>query len=145
MFFREAKSHDIEKMYAVRMSVEENKEGDSHLTGPEDYRRLLETGKGWVCEVEGDLLGFALVDFQQARVEALLVQPGLEGDFVSRMLHDMMTSWCFAHGLPKLTLSTLPHLKAEQFYLKAGWVKTGTKASGETNYELENNLEPLGY
>jgi GNAT superfamily N-acetyltransferase len=145
MFFREAKSHDIEKMHAVRMWVEENKEGASHLTGPEDYRRLLETGKGWVCEVEGDLLGFALVDFQQARVEALLVRPGLEGDFISRMLHDMMTSWCFAHGLPKLTLTATPHPRTEQFYLKAGWIMTGKTDTGETEYELENNLEPLDF
>jgi GNAT superfamily N-acetyltransferase len=145
MFFREAKSHDIEKMYAVRMSVEENKEGAAHLSGPEDYRLLLETGKGWVCEVEGDLLGFALVDFQQARVEALCVLPGLEGNFIGRMLHDMMTSWCFARGLPKLTLTATPHLRAEHFYLKAGWAKTGTNANGQTNFELENNLEPLDF
>jgi Acetyltransferase (GNAT) domain len=145
MFFREAKSHDIEKMYAVRMSVEENREDAAHLIGPEDYRRLLEKGHGWVCEVEGDLLGFALVDFGQARVEALCVRPGLEGNFVRRMLHDMMTSWCFAHGLPKLTLSAIPHSRAEHFYLKAGWTKTGTAPGGETNYELENNLEPLDF
>lgn len=145
MFFREAKSHDLENMYAVRLAVEQHKESTSHLTGPEDYRRLLETGKGWVCEVGGDLLGFAMVDFQQARVETLLVRPGLDGDFIYRMLHDMMTSWCFAHGLPKLTLTGFPPARTEQFYLRAGWVKTGTSPTGESTFELENNLEPLDF
>jgi hypothetical protein len=145
MFFREAKNHDVEKMYAVRMSVKENKEGFAHLPGSEDYRPLLETGQGWVCEVEGDLLGFALVDFQQARVEALCVRPSPEDDFVCRMLHDMMTSWCFARGLPKLTLSAISHPQAEHFYLKAGWAKTGMNPGGETSYELENNLEPMDF
>jgi hypothetical protein len=61
------------------------------------------------------------------------------------MLHDMMTSWCFARGLPKLTLCALPHARAEQFYLKAGWVKTGQEPNGLTSFELENNLEPLDF
>jgi GNAT superfamily N-acetyltransferase len=143
MFFREAKSQDIEKMHAVQMAVEEDKAAP--LPGPQDYRQLLAKGKGWVCEVDGDILGFALADLPEARVCALLVLPGLEGDFISRMLHDLMTSWCFARGVPRLTLSTTPNTRAEQFYLKAGWVKTGIADNGKIHLELENNLEPLDY
>jgi ribosomal protein S18 acetylase RimI-like enzyme len=146
MFFREAKSQDIEKMHAVRMSVEENPLSPPQPIGPEDYQRLLEgNGKGWVCEVGGDLLGFALVDVGQARVWALSVRPGLEDHFIRRMLHDMMTSWCFARGLPKLTLSTAPNTRAEQFYRKAGWLDVGAAPNGEISFELENNLEPRDF
>jgi hypothetical protein len=145
MFFREAKFQDIEKMHAVQMALAEDKSVYPPLTGPQDFHRLLTSGKGWVCEVEGDLLGFALVDLPQARVSALTVRPGLEGDFINRMLHDMMTSWCFARAVPKLTLSTCSNTRAEQFYLKAGWVKTGVDANGKNAFELENNLEPLSF
>ena len=145
MFFREAKSHDIEKMHAIRLADTESSPQDTHLQEAADFHRLLESGKGWVCEVDGDLLGFALADLSQARVEALFVRPGVESDFICRMLHDMMTSWCFARGLPKLSLSTAPHTRAEQFYRKAGWVDTGAEPNGEIRFELENNLEPLDF
>jgi GNAT superfamily N-acetyltransferase len=143
MFFREAKSHDIEKMHAVQLAVEEWV--DSPLTGPEDYHRLMQNGKGWVCEVDGDILGFALADLQTARFQGLCVRPGGERDFISRMLHDMVTSWCFARGVPHLRLRLAPHSRNEQFYLKAGWVKTGQDANGELHFELQNNLEPLDF
>lgn len=144
MFFREAKIQDIDKMYAIRKgSGEQPSQGVAEPT-PQDYQHLLKgTGKGWVCEVEGDLLGYALVDYQQGRVWTLTVCPGLEDQFISRMLHDMMTSWCFARGLPKLILSTTPNSRAEQFYCKAGWVKTSTETNGQVILELENNLPPL--
>ncbi|MGV3642244.1 MAG: GNAT family N-acetyltransferase [Adhaeribacter sp.] len=140
MFFREAKSQDIEKMHAIRLADTESHPQDPHLQQPADFHRLLENGKGWVCEVDGDLLGFALADLSQARVEALFVRPGVESDFICRMLHDMMTSWCFARGVPRLLLGSQPPLRAQAFYLKAGWVQTADK-----RFELENNLEPLGY
>jgi GNAT superfamily N-acetyltransferase len=146
MFFREAKNQDIEKMHAIRLSAINQQLSGITLTGPEDYRPLLEgQGKGWVCEVEGDLLGFALVALPQARVCALVVYPGLEDDFIGRMLHDMMTSWCFARGIPRLLLTTMPNARANLFYGKAGWLQTGTGPDGEISFELENNLEPLDY
>ncbi|MGV3503070.1 MAG: GNAT family N-acetyltransferase [Adhaeribacter sp.] len=138
MFFREAKSHDIEKMHAIRLADTDSSPQDQHLRQPADFHRLLESGKGWVCEVDGDLLGFALADLPQARVEALFVRPGVESAFICRMLHDMMTSWCFARGVPRLHSQPLPGVQA--FYLKAGWVKTA-----DNRFELENNLEPLDY
>jgi N-acetylglutamate synthase-like GNAT family acetyltransferase len=146
MFFREAKSQDIEKMQAIQLSLADQQLAGIPLATPEDYRRLLaDQGKGWVCEVEGDLLGFALVAQQQARVCALVVYPGLEDNFIGRMLHDLMTSWCFARGMPRLLLNTVPNTRTELFFGKAGWVRTGTAPNGEICLELENNLEPFGY
>jgi len=144
MFFREAKTNDIEKMHEVRMAVQENKLSDPTLIKPEDYTLLLtERGKGWVCEVEGEIGGFAVVDLQEAKVWALFVKPDQEGNFMGRMLHDMLVSWCFSRGIPKLTLTTAPNTRAEKFYLKSGWQQIGNKPNGEIIFELENNLEDL--
>jgi GNAT superfamily N-acetyltransferase len=146
MFFREAKNKDITKIHAARISVAAHTSADFHLVGPDDYLPLLEgQGKGWVCEVDGDILGFALVDARQARVGALFVRPGQDSTFIGRMLHDMMTSWCFARGLPRLSLTTAPGTRAGQFYRKAGWVKTHQAPDGATTYALENNLEPRDF
>lgn len=127
-------------MLAIRMADTESSLHDTSLQQEGDFLRLLESGKGWVCEVDDELLGFALADLPEARLEALCVRPGVESDFITRMLHDMMTSWCFARGLPRLLLGILPGARSEAFYLKAGWVKTAGN-----RYELENNLEPLDY
>jgi GNAT superfamily N-acetyltransferase len=144
MFFREAKIWDIDKMHAVRMAVQENKLSDPDQIKPADYAlRLTDRGKGWVCEVEGDILGFAIVDLQEASVWAMFVLPEQEGNFIGRMLHDMLVSWCFSRGIPKLTLTTAPNTRAEGFYLKSGWQKTGTTPTGEVQFELENNLDEL--
>ena len=144
MFFREAKTEDIDKMHTIRMSVQENRLSDPARITPEDYELMLtERGKGWVCDVEGDILGFAIVDLQEAQVWALFVLPEQEGNFIGRMLHDMMISWCFSRGIPKLTLTTAPDTRAEKFYQKSGWQKIGTTDTGEVIFELENNLDEL--
>lgn len=144
MFFREAKPTDIDKMHTVRLAVQENRLSDPNRIKPEDYTlRLTEQGKGWVCEVEGDILGFAIVDLQEASVWAMFVLPEQEGNFIGRMLHDMLVSWCFSRGIPKLTLNTAPGTRAEKFYLKSGWQKTGISPEGEVQFELENNLDEL--
>lgn len=131
-------------MHAVRIAVQENRLSDPAQITPEDYTAMItQRGKGWVCEVEGDILGFAIVDLQEASVWALFVLPEQEGNFIGRMLHDMMVSWCFSRGIPKLTLSTAPDTRAEKFYLKSGWRETGTTPTGEVQFELENNLDEL--
>ena len=143
MFFREAKIEDIPKIHQVRTSVLENQLSDPNQITPEDYKEMLTTrGKGWVCEVEDDILGFAIVDLKDARVWALFVRPAEEGNFIGRMLHDMLTTWCFARNVEKLWLTTAPDTRAEKFYLKSGWTPVGTEGNGEIRFELENNLEP---
>lgn len=142
MFFREAKTNDIEQMHQVRMSVHENKLNNLNLIKLTDYQLLLEEhGKGWVCEVDGDILGFAMIDLQKNLVWALFVRPEHEGQFIGRMLHDMMVAWCFSRGVPKLTLTTASDTRAEKFCLKAGWTKTGIAPNGEVQFEMENNLD----
>lgn len=146
MFFREAKTSDIAHMHQVRTSVHENKLSDFNRITPADYKLMLEErGKGWVCEVNDGIAGFAIVDLQAANVWALFVRPEQESNFIGRMLHDMMIAWCFARQVPGLWLTTAPNTRAEKFYLKAGWTKTGVMPNGEIRFELENKTEPEAY
>jgi GNAT superfamily N-acetyltransferase len=142
MLFREATTEDIPKMHAVRLSVNENRLSDPDRIKPADYqKRLEESGKGWVCEIDDTIVGFAIVDLEEAKVWALFMHPAHEGQFIGRMLHDMMVTWCFARSVPTLTLTTEPNTRAEKFYAKAGWVKTGETENGEVIFTLNNNLE----
>jgi len=143
MFFREATVNDIEKMHYIQTVARANNFSTLPGITPEDYQKLIKgRGKGWVCELDDNIVGCAMVNVEYATVWSLFVLPEHEGNFIGRTLHDIMTSWCFARGLPKLIITTPPGSRAEQFCAKSGWVKTGTEPNGDLRFELENNLEP---
>ena len=109
MLFREATTKDIPKMHAVRLAVNENRLSDPDRIKPADYqKRLEESGKGWVCEIDDTIVGFAIVDLDEAQIWALFMHPAHEGQFIGRMLHDMMITWCFARRYLNLPLPRPP-------------------------------------
>ena len=63
MIFREASVGNIPQMQIVRNSVKENIFSDPDLVTDEDCENYLRNrGKGWVCEIENRIVGFAIVD-----------------------------------------------------------------------------------
>lgn len=140
MNFRRATVEDIEGMFVVRMAVLENRLSDPALVTHAACRAmLLEKGAGWVCEVEGRLVGFAIVDLTRSNIWALFVEPPFERKGIGRKLHDLMVTWSFAAGQSRLWLSTGPGTRAEAFYRKAGWIETGIEQNGEIRFELSSH------
>lgn len=141
MIFRRATVADIEEMFRVRMAVLENKLSDPSLvTHATCSEMLLEKGAGWVCEAEGEVVGFAIVDLTRSNIWALFVDPLFEKKGIGRQLHDLMVSWSFANEQSRIWLSTDPGTRAEAFYRKAGWVATGTEQNVEIRFELSRNI-----
>ncbi|RDV15185.1 GNAT family N-acetyltransferase [Pontibacter diazotrophicus] len=137
--FRRATVGDIEGMFRVRMAVLENQLSDpSRVTPAMCSKMLQEKGAGWVCEAEGEVVGFAIVDLSRSNIWALFVDPLFEKKGTGRELHDLMVTWSFDAGQSKLWLSTDPGTRAEAFYRKAGWVGTGIEQNGEIRFELNN-------
>lgn len=137
MRIRLATLEDIPDMHRVRMSVRENRLRDPATVTLASYPQMLaEHGRGWVCEVNDGLAGFAVVDLRYANVWALFVDPAHEGYGVGRALHDAMADWFFASGRERLWLTTEPATRAQRFYERAGWRYTGLGANGEARYEL---------
>lgn len=146
MFFREATNKDIENMHRLQTAGRENNFSTLPGITLDDFQELIKgRGKGWVCELDDEIVGCAIVNLEDATVWSLYVLPEHEGNFIGRTLHDIMTSWCFARGLPKLTLKIYPDTRAEKFCTKSGWVKIGTEPDGAVLLELENDLEPRNY
>src|SRR5215212_1169908 len=136
MIFREAKLADIPRMHFVRMSVQENKLSNPNLVKEEDYTYFITvSGKGWVCETDNHIVGFAIVDMLDNNVWALFVQPGYEGRGIGRHLHNIMMNWYFEQTNKTIWLSTAPGTRAEIFYREAGWQETGMTKSGEIRFE----------
>ena len=97
---------------------------------------IYTTGKGWVCEIENRIVGFAIVDVVAHNVWALFVQPGFDGMGIGRKLHNDMLDWYFSQTDLTIWLSTSPNTRAEKFYRKAGWKEVGTHGKGEIKFEM---------
>jgi GNAT superfamily N-acetyltransferase len=136
MKIRVATEADIPEMHRIRLSVRENRLLDPHLIQPKDYRLMLvDRGRGWVAESDGQVSGFAIVDCVRRNIWALFVDPALEGRGAGRALHDTMLDWLFSGGVERVWLGTDPGTRAERFYRSAGWMYVNTR-HGEAIYEM---------
>ena len=137
MVFREAKSGDIQQIQKVRNSVKENMLSNPELVSDQDcYDFIINRGKGWVCEVENRIVGFAIVDLQDKNIWALFLMPEFEKKGIGRQLHKIMLNWYFTQTKSNLWLGTSPNTRAEAFYRKAGYTETGTHGKGEIKFEM---------
>lgn len=138
VIYREATVDDIDNYMIVRMAVQENKLNNPALVTREDnIDYLTQSGKGWVCEVDGQIVGFAIVGLVQRNVWALFVLPGFEGRGIGQTLHDMMMDWYFGQTNETIWLGTEQNTRAEQFYKNRGWTVVGMHGSDETKFEME--------
>ena len=96
MIFREAKIEDIKHIQIVRNSVTENTLSNPDIVTDNDCIEFLTVrGKGWVCEVENQIVEFSIVDLKNNNIWALFLQPEFEGKRIGRKLHDIMLDWYF--------------------------------------------------
>jgi GNAT superfamily N-acetyltransferase len=125
-------------MHVVRCAVRENKLSRPDRITPDDYRAMLERdGRGWVAEIDGRIVGFAVADLRRSNVWALFVHPDHERRGIGRALHDVMMAWFFAQpGVERVWLATQPGSRACGFYRSAGWTDMGFDARGEARFEM---------
>ncbi|MEE1945949.1 GNAT family N-acetyltransferase [Pedobacter sp. KR3-3] len=138
MIFREATTTttDIKPIQMVRNSVKENRLSDPSLVSDADCEEFINRkGKGWVCEINQQIVGFAIADLQAQNIWALFVHPQFENHGIGKQLHQLMLDWYFAQGPIHVWLSTAPGTRAETFYQKAGWKATGMQGK-EIRFEM---------
>jgi GNAT superfamily N-acetyltransferase len=137
MIFREASIADINQIQIVRNSVTENTLSDPNLVTNEDCATFITIrGKGWVCEVDHKIVGFAIADLADNNIWALFLHPDFEGKRIGRQLHDTMLDWYFSTGKNHVWLGTSPGTRAEAFYKKSGWTATGMHGKNEIKFEM---------
>lgn len=137
MIFREAILQDIDQIQIVRNSVKENTLSDPGLVTNKDCEEFLfERGKGWVCEIDNTIVGFAIADLKENNIWALFLDPNFEKKGIGRKLHQMMMDWYFSQTNEKVWLGTAFNTRAEEFYRKAGWTEAGTNGSKEIKFEM---------
>ena len=137
MIFREANITDIPQIQIVRNSVKENTLSNPDLVTDDDCVEFLTVrGKGWVCEINNQIVGFAIADLKDNNIWALFLHPAFEKKGIGRQLHKIMLDWYFTQTKNKVWLGTAFNTRAEQFYRKAGWTEVGTHGAKEIKFEM---------
>lgn len=124
---RQANRADVAAMHRVRVAVRENRLTTSAIAEEHYVPAIETTGRGWVVEVNGAVVAFAIGNEQTGNIWALFVHPEHERRGYGRRLHEIMVSWLF---------SPTPNTRAQYFYEAAGWQFKCSLASGEAMYEL---------
>ncbi|HVK97001.1 MAG TPA: GNAT family N-acetyltransferase [Flavisolibacter sp.] len=137
MIIREALVSDVPQMQIVRIAVKENILSNTDLVTDKDcIDYITNRGKGWIYEIEDELVGFSIADLRQESIWALFVHPLHEKKGIGKQLHDIMMDWYFAQGKQKAWLSTDPNTRAAAFYRLRGWEEVGIKENGEIIFHL---------
>ena len=137
MLFREATIEDIAQMQVVRHTVKENTLSDPNLVPDGDVAfYITEKGKGWVCEINSSIVGFAIADLQEHSIWALFVDPEFDQKGIGKKLHQLMLDWYFSKTKQTVSLGTSPKTRAEEFYKRQGWTAVGHYSNGEVKFEM---------
>jgi len=137
MIFREARIEDIKQIQVVRNSVKENTLSNPNLVTDKDCEEFIAIrGKGWVCEIENKIVGFAIADLQENNIWALFIDPEFEKKGIGQKLHKIMMDWYFSQTKETVWLGTDSHTRAEKFYRKVGWAEVGLNGSMEIKFEM---------
>jgi GNAT superfamily N-acetyltransferase len=136
MIFREAVVSDIEQIQVVRNTVKENVLSNPALVTDKDCKEFLTVrGKGWVCEINNIIVGFAIADLKEKNIWALFIHPEFEKKGIGKKLHSLMLDWYFTQTKESVWLGTAPNTRAETFYRKQGWKETGMHGK-EIKFEM---------
>ncbi|HEV8270128.1 MAG TPA: GNAT family N-acetyltransferase [Chitinophagaceae bacterium] len=137
MKIRVAEVKDISQIQVVRNLVKENRLSDPALVPDSDVEEYINhRGRGWVCEIDGQVVGFAIADLVDNNIWALFIHPDFERIGIGKKLHNEMMNWYFTKTDKTVWLGTSPKTRAESFYRKAGWKEVGVHGKGEIKFEM---------
>ncbi len=134
--YRPARIKDIPELMLIRNSVRENPLVSLVLTEGDYAQAMTQDGRAWVCEVEGEVVGFACGRLVQGDIWALFLREAHEGRGIGRALMDLVEGWMFDEGVEQIWLTTSPGTRAERLYQRQGWMLQGMQPNGEAKYVL---------
>jgi len=134
--FRRATADDIPAMSRIRLAVRENVLSDPARITAQMYRDHLDaTGRGWVAELDGAIVGFSYAA-RDGSIWALFVDPAREGLGAGRQLLRLAVEWLFEIGHDEVRLGTQANMRADRFYAAQGWTRGEMKDDVEVAYRV---------
>jgi ribosomal protein S18 acetylase RimI-like enzyme len=134
MLFREIVENDFTELIIVRSSTDENNISVQDLTSmgitEATVSEKLKNGcKGWLCEIDKKIAGFAMGNKNTGEMWVIAVLPQYIKRGIGSKLLGLVEQWLFAEGCSELWLTTdiNEKLRAYSFYRKHGWVDSEIK------------------
>jgi len=90
---RQARRADAPRLLRVRYAVTENTLTPGRIGDAELFDQIERTGRGWVVEEDGEIVGFAIGNASDGNIWALFVDPCAQGRGHGTRLHDTMVDW----------------------------------------------------
>ncbi len=142
--FRQMSVTDIPAAFHVRTSTVENAltvlelEEEYALTPGTLAEAMQGSAGGWVCEVDGQVVGFAMGDSDSGELTVIAVLPAFERCGIGKRLLAEVEAWLFESGHDELWLVTTRDttLRAYGFYVSRGWISTGEIVEGDEKFVL---------
>lgn len=135
MNFRLIETQDLPEIIDVRGATRENpfSRAALHALGiTEDSvaEMLRTTHRGWLCEHEARIVGFAIGDGATGEFWVIAVLPEFEGRGIGRELIRRVEEWLWSLGWNEIWLWTSSDrgTRAFTFYLDGGWHVSDTQS-----------------
>ncbi len=135
MKIRLIESEDLPEIFDLRAATRENPLSRDDLrrmgiTEESTAEVLRTTHRGWVCEDEGEIAGFAIGDGTTGELSVIAVLPQYERRGIGSQLLAEVETWMASVGREEFWLWTWPDPKkrAYSFYLNRGWRVSEAKA-----------------
>ncbi|MBP0616629.1 GNAT family N-acetyltransferase [Jiella mangrovi] len=138
---RDAINDDIPAIFEVRTNVRENHLSVEQLAEMgitfETIREALRQHPCiWVAEQEGRIVGFSMVDVEDACLFAAFVRPDREGLGIGRQLVERAEAFLFER-YSSIWLETDGSSRAAGFYERLGWKRIEGLESGDARFEKD--------
>lgn len=128
MTFREITPDDLPAIIEVRVATWHNANGREEMIRlgitHDSVRRGLEGPlRGWLCEVDGKIIAFAMGDKGTGEMWVIAVLREHEGQGLGKRLLILVEQWLFGEGWRESWLTTDPgeRFRAVGFYRRQGW------------------------
>ena len=126
--YREITDDDMDAIFAVRVATWDNDHGWEEMAQlgitPESVRGMIATThRGWLCEVDGKAVGFAMGNQATGEMWVIAVLKEFEGNGIGKHLLGLVEDWLFSHEWNEIWLTTDRDetIRAIGFYRHLGW------------------------
>lgn len=136
--FREIHPDDLPAIFDVRVATWHNENGHEEMTSlgitHDAVRELLKlTHRGWLCEIDSQVVGFAMGDRDKGEMWVIAVLKEFEGRGIGKRLLLLVEDWLFTEGWEEIWLTTDPDetFRAVGFYRHLGWTDWKLEPDGD--------------
>ncbi|MBL9216625.1 MAG: GNAT family N-acetyltransferase [Opitutaceae bacterium] len=134
MEFRAVTAEDVPALFVVRVATRENALSREALARQgvteESLRAMLGSShRGWLCQADGRVVGFAMGNGTTGELWVLAVLPEYEGRGIGSRLLRLAEDWLWSLGWAELWLWTSPQpgRRARQLYGRRGWTEASVR------------------